>query len=357
MWKTRGHEAAIELLKSSLGQDRVSHAYLITGPERIGKATLTRELAMALNCTAWQGEAQPTLFGEAEVVDAEPGPCYHCASCLKALAGSHPDILVIEEWTTERGSMTDQVRSIQYGSGLLPFEGHRKVYLLLNAEDMTGAAQNTLLKTLEEPAPTVCLILTAATPRALLPTVVSRCQHLQLRAPSAEAIAEALVDMRETELERARQLAAFAAGRIGWALAAAGDPALLEQRQAALDALAAALGGGTVPRFRLAETLAASDPEAVDDVLELWLSWLRDLLLVVEGLPDRAVNRDQLDRLQVAASQLRGRDVQAAIRSVQAARSQVAGAINTRMALEVLALRLPRLVPSPAAFAVRAGPG
>src|SRR6185312_9428797 len=135
-------------------------------------------------------------------------------------AGSHPDILAIEHWTTERGSMTDQVRAIQYGSGLLPFEGHRKVYLLLNAEGMTAAAQNTLLKTLEEPAPTVCLVLTATTTRALLPTVVSRCQQLQLRPPSTEAITSALVELREMELAEAGRLAALAAGRIGWALAA-----------------------------------------------------------------------------------------------------------------------------------------
>jgi DNA polymerase III subunit delta' len=341
VWKTRGHNAAVELLTSSLAQGRVSHAYLITGPERIGKAMLARELAMALNCTAWQGEPQPTLFGEAESPAAEPGPCYACASCQKALAGSHPDILAIEQWTTERGAMTDQVRAIQYGAGLLPFEGHRKVYLLLNAGDMTAAAQNTLLKTLEEPAPTVCLILTAATPRALLPTVVSRCQHIQLRAPSTEAIAAALAELRDVAPERARELAALAAGRVGWALDAAEDPSLLEQRQAALTALSQALAGGTVSRFRLAESLAGADPQTLDDVLELWLSWFRDLLLLGEGLPDRVVNRDQLASLAAAAS-LSGREVQRAIRAVQAARAQVAGAINTRMALEVLLLRLPR---------------
>ena len=321
----------------------MSHAYLITGPERTGKATLARELAMALNCTAWQGEPQPTLFGGTEVPGAEPGPCYQCASCLKALAGSHPDIVAIDQWTTERGSMTDQVRAIQYGAGLLPFEGHRKVYLLLNAEDMTGAAQNTLLKTLEEPAPTVCLILTAATARALLPTVVSRCQHLQLRAPSAQAITAALVELRDVDPERAKALAALASGRIGWALSAAEDPELLEQRQAAMAALVEALHGATVQRFRLAETLAAGDSQALDDLLELWLSWFRDLLLVGEGLPDRVVNRDQLDALAATASHLQGRAVQHAIRALQAARSQVAGAINTRMALEVLLLRLPSL--------------
>jgi DNA polymerase-3 subunit delta' len=342
MWRTRGHDAAVELLTNSLAQARVSHAYLITGPERIGKGTLARELGMALNCTTWQGEPQASLFGDSEPQpDAKPGPCYQCPSCLKALAGSHPDMFVVEEWTTERGAMTDQVRAIQYGAGLLPFEGRRKVYLLLNAEGLTAAAQNTLLKTLEEPAPTVCLILTATTARALLPTVVSRCQQLQLRPPSVPAIAAALTELREVPHDQAASLAALAAGRIGWALEAAADPELLDRRLAALAALADALRGGTVRRFRVAEALAGTAPKALDDVLELWLSWLRDLLLAGEGLSERVVNRDQLDTLRTLAGELPGREVQRAIRAVQVAREHVAGAINTRMALEVLMLRLP----------------
>jgi len=343
VWKTRGHDAAVELLKSSLAQDRVSHAYLISGPERIGKATLARELAMALNCTTWQGEPQTSLFGDVSEPSGEPGPCYDCGACRKAMAAAHPDLLVFEEWTTERGAMTDQVRAIQYGSGLLPFEGRRKVYVLLNAQDMTVAAQNTLLKTLEEPAPTVCLILTAVTPRALLPTVVSRCQHIQLRAPSTETIAQALIDLKEIEPARAHELAALAQGRIGWALEAADDESLLDSRRDGLEALAQALRGGTVQRFRLAEMLAAAGAEEIDDVLELWLSWLRDVLLIVEGCGDRIANRDQGEALEAAAAKLDAHQVRGAIRAVQTARWQVAGAINTRMALEVLLLRLPRL--------------
>jgi DNA polymerase-3 subunit delta' len=345
MWKTRGHDAAIELLKSSLTQDRVSHAYLIAGPERIGKSTLARELGMALNCTAWQ--SSPGLFAEAEAPAAEPGPCYQCSNCLKALAGSHPDLRVIEEWTTERGSLPQQIRALEYGVSLQPFEGRWKVLVLLNAQDLTDAGQNTLLKTLEEPAPHTCIILVATSPQMLLPTVVSRCQQIQLRPPSTEAIAAALIELQEVGPEQAHMLAALAGGRVGWALDAAQEPSLLEQRQAVLTALAQALEGGTVKRFRLAEALAGSDPQAIDDALVLWLSWLRDVLLVVEGCPERIVNRDQQAEIEIAARQLESQDLQAAIRAVQAARAQVAGAINTRMALEVLMLRLPP-VTSPA---------
>jgi DNA polymerase III gamma/tau subunit len=165
MWRTRGHDAAVELLTSSLVQSRVSHAYLITGPDRIGKSRLARELAMALNCTTWQGPPQTTLFGGDPPAGGSPAPCYECSSCRKALAGAHPDILVVEEWTTQSAAIIDQVRAIQYASGLLPYEGRWKVYALLNAEGLTVPAQNALLKTLEEPAATVCLILTAPSSR------------------------------------------------------------------------------------------------------------------------------------------------------------------------------------------------
>ena len=136
-------------------------------------------------------------------------------------------------------------------------------------------------------------------------------------------------------------LAALSAGRIGWAMDVAEDPSLLEQRQAALDAVSQALSAGTVQRFRLAEALAARDPQTVDDVLELWLSWLRDALLVIEDCAEHIVNRDQEPHIRAAAAALNSLDLQRAIRAVQAARAQVAGAINTRMALEVLMLHLP----------------
>jgi DNA polymerase-3 subunit delta' len=215
--------------------------------------------------------------------------------------------------------------------------------VLLNAQDLTLAAQNALLKTLEEPAPTVCLILAAATPQALLPTVVSRCQQLQLRAPSTEAIALALEELKEMAPAEAHNLAALAAGRIGWAMQAAEDPTLLLARQQALDHLRRVLGAGTADRFRAAEALAAQAPQALDDTLQLWLAWLRDVLLMVEGQGQRVVNKDQQEGLEQAASALDSREVQRAIRSVQTARWQADSNVNTRMALEVLMLRLPTL--------------
>ncbi|MGH2470220.1 MAG: hypothetical protein ACRDGF_09105, partial [Chloroflexota bacterium] len=139
MWRTRGHPRAVEALQADLAAGNGPHAYLITGPPRIGKSLLARELAMAFNCTGWQGEAQTSLFGALQPFAAagQPGPCYECGSCIKALAGAHPDITVLDEWTAERSSIIDQVRAVQYASNLLPYEGRWKVYALLNADQLT----------------------------------------------------------------------------------------------------------------------------------------------------------------------------------------------------------------------------
>ncbi|MDE3074525.1 MAG: hypothetical protein KGJ86_03770 [Chloroflexota bacterium] len=347
MWRTRGHEGALERLKRALAGGSTTHAYLLTGPARVGKATLARELAMALNCTAWQGEARPSLFDAVgEISAGEPAPCYQCPSCLKVLAGAHPDVMIVEQWVAARTPIIDQVRAIQYASGLLPYEGRWKVYVLLNAEDLTLPAQNALLKTLEEPAETVRLILTAPSAQSLLPTVVSRCQQIALRPVGRNDIAAALRELREVEEERSRFLATVANGRLGWALEAAGDDALLQAREAAFGQLRRALYGDTAERFRIAEELAAqaaSRPEATIDVLQLWLGWLRDLLLLLEGCGDLIGGVDQSEALTAAAEELDSRAAQSCIQALQRAIAQTQSSTNTRLALEVLMLRLPSL--------------
>jgi len=343
MWQTRGHDGVVDLLKTGLAQGRTSHAYLFTGPEHTGKSTLARELAMALNCATWQGEPEGSMFAAMEPAqgDVEPGPCYDCGPCRKALAGTHPDLQIFEDWSTESSSVIQKVRGIQYAAGLHPYEGRWKVYLLVDAGELTLPAQNALLKTLEEPASTVCLILTAASPQALLPTVVSRCQHLPLRAPSNEAISGALQELRAVPPEEAEPLAGLAAGRIGWALQAAADPTLLDGRRSAIDQLGSILSSGTGDRFRAAEGLAALALDELDGVLELWLSWFRDSLLLAEGLEPRVINRDNLEALRTAG--LNSSEARDAIVAVQRARSHVNSSVNTRMALEVLLMRLPRV--------------
>ena len=180
-------------MASSLPQFRaaaLSHAYLIPAPPQAGLAAALT-LARAMLCTA---------------PDPARRPCGLCRDCRKAERGVHPDILTVERARDDKGKQkreiyVDQIRDLVADSVVLPNEAERKVYLICDADTMNGAAQNALLKLLEEPPAFVSVILIAASADALLETVRSRCVTLRVPAedppPPAEAraLAERFLDL------------------------------------------------------------------------------------------------------------------------------------------------------------------
>ncbi len=321
MWRVIGHEWAVELLQRSLTNGRVAHAYLLAGPPQIGKTTLALNFAQALNCTG------------------EEKPCGECLSCRKIAHGTHPDVQVIEgeEGTIKIG----QIRALQREVSLSPLEGRWKVYIIRQMEQATAEASNCLLKTLEEPPAHVVLILTASNTQALPPTIVSRCEVLNLRPLPIEEVQRALRERWKVEGERARLLARLSGGRLGWAVAASSDDELLRRRERCLDKLEELLGQGRVERFAYAQELSR-DPEEVQEVLDWWLSWWHDLLLIRGGNQSEITNLDRQGPLVNQADRFglrQIRDFLAALRDTAYALEHNA---NTRLALEVLMLSLPK---------------
>jgi len=162
-WQIIGHDWAVTFLQQSLATGRVAHAYLFTGPPQIGKRTLARGLAQALNCTG----TQP--------------PCGQCQSCQKVSKGTHPDVRIIEGEGAGGSIKIDQVRAVKREAMLSSYEGRFRVYILRHVDMASLEAANSLLKILEEPPEHVVLVLTAVQPESLPATVVSRCQRLDLR--------------------------------------------------------------------------------------------------------------------------------------------------------------------------------
>ena len=327
MWQVLGQDRAVRLLQNSIDAGRVSHAYLFSGPRHVGKSTLARELAKALNCQ------QPDR------------PCGACRSCRKIDSAIHPDVQVISLEDGARNISIDAVRALQESVALRPFEGSAKVYILEEAERLSEAAANSLLKTLEEPPPSVVMVLTTRNSATLLPTIVSRCQQLELRPAPVEVLKEALIAQHGVDPERARLVAALAEGRLGWAIQAASDDGLLERRAELIGRLRDIPAAGRVAQFAYAAELAtlhSKDGEGARTVLETWQSWWRDLLLYRVGLRELVINVDLRDRLAEDAlcypTEVLGRMVQA----IQETISLLAQNVNARLALEVLMLRLPR---------------
>lgn len=327
MWQTVGHDHAIRLLQNSIETGRVSHAYLFSGPRQAGKATLAKDFAKALNCL-------------------EPDrPCGRCRSCKKIEAGIHPDVQVIEIEDGSKNISIDAVRKLQEGVALRPFEGRTKVYIIEEVERLSEPAANSLLKTLEEPPPSVVMVLTTMDATSLLSTVVSRCQQVELRPVATAAIETALRERYGADLDRARLLASVARGRMGWAVQAISNRNALDKRAELLERLLALPEASRVGRFSYAAELATlygRDPETARGALETWQSWWRDLLLFKLGLANLAVNADLRGRMGMEASRYSIEALGSMVRSIHQTITLLGQNVNSRLALEALMLSVPK---------------
>ncbi len=333
MWQLVGQDRAVTLLQRNLERGSVAHAYLLVGPPHVGKMTLALELAQALNCEA-----------------AEP-PCGECDPCRKVASGKHADVQVIGLDTGGNSNdkpraeiSIDQVREMQHSSSLPPFEGRHKVFIIDGAELMSNEAANCLLKTLEEPSEGVIFILLTANDSVLPDTVVSRCQRLELRPLPTSQVETALSERRSLESTKTELLSRLCHGRLGWALTAADDDGLLQRRDQLMEKLMEVIRGDNELRFDYAAQLAAQFSQnraSVQEVLDLWLDWWRDLLLVKLGATDTITNVDHEAELVDVGRGYSLAQIRAFINSIQAAGEQLRQNANPRLVLEVLMLGIP----------------
>lgn len=330
-WDVLGHPLVVERLRHDIAHDRVRHAYLFTGPDGIGKRTLVAEFSRALLCA----QAAP--------------PCGQCRACALTQRGSHPDLLTVEPVVSGKSVRAakikiEPVRDLIHDLQLKPVEAARRVARLLRFDAANPEAQNAFLKTLEEPPGQVVLLLTAERADDLLPTIVSRCEVVALRPLPRQAVREALITRWLVPAERADLLANLSQGRLGWAVRMQQDEAALAARAQKLDDLAALVAGSRVTRFAYAERLAKEGSiERIQDTLDLWLAYWRDVLLAASGAEAALANPDregEIRRLAQTVTPAAASQVMVGLRRTGELLEKNA---NTRLALEVCLLDWPRL--------------
>lgn len=274
-----GQPRAIDALQAALRSGTLHHAYLFAGPEGVGKELAAVGLAQALTCPE-----QPEVG------------CGKCASCLRVVKGTHPDVTWImpdEErvarglagrsdftGTPSRDIRVEQIRNLQERLALHGLESRRKVALITSAHRMNESAQNAFLKTLEEPPSDTTLILIAAAMDKLLPTIRSRCSKVHFAPLPVDLVAQRVQQERKLDPQTAALAAVMAGGSLGRALSL--DVEGLAQRKEIITRFEALRPEDAIPVLRFAEEYGGAREDA-EQALALLTLWNRDVALLKAG--------------------------------------------------------------------------
>ncbi len=327
-----GHERSLAALQRAAAEDRLPPSLLFHGPDGVGKRRVAFALAGALNCTESPGRG-----------------CGECPACCRILKGyeetklrgadarrapgHHADVLYYPP--RRRQIALEQIQDLCREAGFRPFEGRRRFFLIDPADRMSREAANALLKTLEEPPSSACLILLTASPGALPATIRSRCQTHRFAPLGPQELTDLLVS-RDHAPATAARLARLADGSVGRALGidlAAHD--LLRDRLLRL------LEAGLSADGRLAALgLAASEAERFDELARSLGSLLRDLALLAAAADPGALMHAALAARLAPPAPRSGPPAPRALDRIEEATRRVRGNVNARLAGEALLMDL-----------------
>ena len=297
-------------------------------------------IAMACNCSESKPDQETIL--RTENADRNPPftttPCGSCKSCRKIESDNHPDIIRLRP----SGALIkiEQVRSLCRTLAMKPYEARMRIVIITDARAMNPSAGNALLKVLEEPPLRTLIILVTEHASDLLPTMVSRCQHIRFNPISKPNLLRALVQEHGIDAAQAHVLADMAGGSITKALRMYGANWvrrrnwLIEE----LDALAA----GPLNRTLAFAAQLAKNKDDLPDALALLKSWLRDLI-VTKLHPGRIRDHDLALKLQQAAPNMNLPSLLTKFDTIQSTQNAIQTGTNLRLAMESMVLKLSRI--------------
>ena len=255
-----GHEQIKEHLQAAIRDKKLFHAYIFEGEVGVGKETMARTFAAGLQC---QEEGDK--------------PCTHCASCRQLESGNQPDVVWVQREKASIG--VDEIRQQLCNTmDIRPFSSPYKIYVVPEAELMTEAAQNALLKTIEEPPEYGVVILLTSNINQLLPTIRSRCLVMEFRPLSNYMVEEFLKTHAHVPDYLAKASAAFAQGNLGKAMRYANSEDFIDRKDHVLFLLRC------MNRMNLTDMMAlirelGTRREETRDYIDIMALWYRDVLI------------------------------------------------------------------------------
>ncbi|MDO5411198.1 MAG: DNA polymerase III subunit delta' [Lachnospiraceae bacterium] len=251
-----GHEQLISYFLRSLDHGNISHAYILSGEEGMGKMTLAKAFARSLLCSTHNG-------------------CGSCHSCLMFASGNHPDVIYVQHEKENSIGVDDIREQLIADTEIRPYQGGYKVYIIDEAEKLTPAAQNALLKTIEEPPEYVVVMLLTSHEESFLQTILSRCITLRLRPLHDRTVTDYLMKRYGIEQHQASICAAFARGNLGRAITLADSERFMEMHGKTIEILKSIYD---TPLYQLLDELKGLKDE-IYEVLDTMKLWYRDVVV------------------------------------------------------------------------------
>lgn len=318
-----GHEQVIEHLQNAIMLGKVSHAYILNGEDGCGKMTLANAFAMTLQCEKGGKE-----------------PCMECRSCRQCLTKNQPDIIYVTHSKPNNISVDDIREQINRDIDIKPYSSPYKIYIVDEAQKMNAAAQNALLKTIEEPPAYAVILLLTNNADSFLPTIRSRCITLQIKPVAEKLVRDYLTHVLNVPEDEAAICTAFAQGNVGKAARLSGSEEFNEIKNSSLQLL---------KRLRETDIYELIDGVkdltqyklSIGDFFDICLVWFRDILMYkATGDVNQLIFQDQVYDIKKQASVSSYEGIEEILKNIDIAKKRVEANVNLELVLELLLLTI-----------------
>ena len=308
---------------TAIKQDKVSHAYILSGEKYSGKQFIARIFAAAVLCE-----------------DEDNMPCGRCRSCMQAETDNNPDIIYVTHEKPNVISVDDIREQVNNDISIKPYAGKKKVYIVNEAEKMNPQAQNAILKTFEEPPEYAVILLLVTNAEDLLPTIRSRAVELNMKPVSDDVIKAFLMREEHVPDYKADTCVAFARGNLGKAKLLASSEEFDEVREDVLSLLK------NIRKMDVADLSSyvkkfSDKKNQIADYLDVMLVWYRDVLLYkATGNSNSLIFQSEIQYIKKVADDTSYEGIQKIIDAINVCERRISVNVNFELTIELLLIAI-----------------
>lgn len=319
-----GQKQLTDNLKNAIKHQKVSHAYMIQGEKLSGKKMIADIFARALQCES----------------DGENKPCNQCRACKQTINRNNPDVIYVSHEKPNTVGVNDIRTQINGDISIKPYSSARKIYIIDEAEKMNTAAQNALLKTLEEPPEYAVIILLTTNVEVMLQTILSRCVVLGTKPVSDETIQKYIIDRLMIPDYKARVCSSFARGNIGRAIELASNEDFDNLKKDAIYVLKN-VADMEVNQIMTAIKKIPENNYDIDDYIDICFIWFRDVLLYKSCKDTKhIVFKEEISELARLADRYSYNKIECIIRAIELAKNRLKYNVNQDLTMEMLFMEM-----------------